>query len=171
MPITWGLLLGAKTRSELVQVRQILEVEAAELAAGAARLDDFDAMRDAIARLERSSDAETAADADLEFHLAVTRATGNRVLARLLEGIRSILRPVFVEALSEDAVKHRAERYHRAILNAIQSGNPASARAAMEEHLSFVAETWLTPPSEPSDGGPEATANDRHAGETTRKVV
>lgn len=143
VPLTWGLLLNARTQRELVEVRLILEVAAADLAAHNAGIADHEAMRRAIDRLRDAGTPDAAADADLDFHLAVTRASGNRILTRLLEGIRDLLRPVFVGALAKDDVTRRAATYHEAVLEAIVAGDPHGARTAMSTHLTWAAETWF----------------------------
>lgn len=162
VPLTWGLLLTEQTQQELVQVRFILEIAAAELAACNAGSADYLAMQGAIADLRIADEPTAAAMADLDFHLAVTRASGNRILDRWLRAIRDLLRPIFVIALRHDGVQRRVFEYHQSVLDAIVSQSPEKAGLAMKEHLSFVAGIWLGTVA--TTAGTESD----HAGETVR---
>jgi GntR family transcriptional repressor for pyruvate dehydrogenase complex len=159
VPLTWGLPISPKTQRDLIEMRLILEVAAAGLAASQ-RGSEQEAMDLAIRHLREARDPMVAAEADLDFHLALARSTGNAILPRALHGIRSLLRPVFVEALRRDGVRERAAMYHAAILEAIAIGDSDLAKKAMTEHLSFVADMWLGPDTERGvargDGSPDA---------------
>jgi GntR family transcriptional repressor for pyruvate dehydrogenase complex len=77
-------------------------------------------------------------DADVAFHRAVIRATGNRALGRMTEPVHRALaaarRPLA-------RPEHRLERSlpeHRRILAAIADGDAPAAREAMRDHLLTV---------------------------------
>lgn len=79
-------LCGAELR-EILQVRRALEVEGARLAAANRTPEVVAELRALLRRTDDCPDTEAFARADAEFHLAVVRASGNRILAELYRGL------------------------------------------------------------------------------------
>ena len=66
---------------DLFELRKLVEVQVAELAARRATAADVEACSDALRRLEAARDTlEEYVIADVDFHQAVARASGNRML-------------------------------------------------------------------------------------------
>jgi DNA-binding FadR family transcriptional regulator len=137
-------LLVRADRAELLswlEVRTILEVESAGLAALRAGATDLAALHEVMARLEESSaypDAFIAAD--VTFHLAVAAATGNPALLRLLRPVVQPLREQLHDTALMPEAQRAANREHRQVLSCIASRDAPGARAAMASHLARVAE-------------------------------
>jgi len=114
---------------EFLEVRQIVEPEAAALAA--LRGTDLDLGRLAydIDCLAQAVNVGYRPPEDLGFHLDTVRATHNTALTRLAGAIVSFYQRD--EALPSD----RDVREHLAILDAIRKRDPESAREAMRAHL------------------------------------
>jgi GntR family transcriptional regulator, transcriptional repressor for pyruvate dehydrogenase complex len=136
---------------DIMQLRMTIEIEAAGLAAQ--RGDP--ASRTEIERSLGAFAAEIAAgsaavDADFQFHIAVSRATGNDYFARFLEFLGHHIIPrqsIRVEATGpEEQVKYleRVLREHRSIFEAIAAGSADKARRAMRTHLSNGRNRYLT---------------------------
>ena len=122
-------------------VRRLLETEAAGLAslhiddAGLARLR---AGLDETARalVQQPLDHERLVDADLAFHEEIARASGNPVLAALVEGLAGrTSRTRLWRGLSDVGAEDRAFVEHEAILAAIAARDPDRARLRMATHL------------------------------------
>jgi DNA-binding FadR family transcriptional regulator len=126
---------------ELLELRRMIEIEAASLAAVRADRDDLDRMETAIEGLEATLDEPAAfARADLEFHNAILAATRNHLLPRLFDVLRPLLefgREISVHTRPEGI--RVSQGGHRAVLAAIRSGAAAKARREMEEHLGWTA--------------------------------
>ncbi|HMJ02856.1 MAG TPA: FCD domain-containing protein, partial [Conexibacter sp.] len=78
-------------------------------------------------------------EADIAFHGAMFRASGNQVLPRVVEPIQramGTLRPQL--ALHPEHRLRKTLPEHKAILAAIADHDPERARAAMTEHLATV---------------------------------
>jgi DNA-binding FadR family transcriptional regulator len=72
---------------------------------------------------------------DIEFHLAVVRATGNDFFIDAVERTRMQIGGA-LSAMPESELWHeRTIREHAAIVEAIQARNPRAARARMRVHL------------------------------------
>lgn len=122
---------------DLLEVRESLEGQAAGLAAERARPADVIAIeRSALEVEKRIAKGYTYFRANVDFHLAIARASHNSVLA---ESLRHLLREVraYRERLMREIVgiAERDMAEHRAILEAIRRHNPAGARRAMVKHL------------------------------------
>jgi DNA-binding FadR family transcriptional regulator len=87
-----GPALSRKEAEELVEAREVIEVELAALAARRARPDQVARLEAAAETLEAAAASPRAyADADVEFHLALAEAAGNRYLLRALGDVRALL--------------------------------------------------------------------------------
>jgi DNA-binding FadR family transcriptional regulator len=144
---TIGTAASPSILGELLEVRRILEIEAAGLAAERAGAEDLTAAADALARMttlvpraERSSVAEDLFhEADVGFHNAVVRASGNRILARVVEPIQRTLYTARRPLAHPEVRAQLAIPEHKAILSGIASRDPNAAREAMRRHLDTIA--------------------------------
>ncbi|REG51613.1 GntR family transcriptional regulator [Paraburkholderia sp. BL6669N2] len=142
--------LPAADLSSMLDVMAIIEfridVEAASAALAAARRTDqhLKQMRAALERfeseLERGS-TDTLAH-DIEFHLQIARASGNRyffdVLSQLGRAVSPRTRLGSAEIAELDHIEHLRNvlSEHQMIYRAIERQDPDDARAAMRMHLS-----------------------------------
>jgi GntR family transcriptional repressor for pyruvate dehydrogenase complex len=149
-PDVLGILIQSGAHSsvllEYLETREILEVEAAGLAAEKATADDLAAISSALARYESAAQralvnraAEAfVSSADIDFHQAILRATGNRVLSRVVEPIHHALLMTRRPLLKPEIRFERTLGEHRRIAAAVAAQDANAARAAMADHLSSV---------------------------------
>ncbi len=116
--------------SELIEVRQVLEVEIAGLAAERAKRDDLKALKQAVKHLKMARNVEETMEADVAFHLHLAKATGNEVFVLLLQTLRDLLLGSVRKTAS-----HCPRSVHDAILEAVRQGDGAKARQAMLTHI------------------------------------
>jgi GntR family transcriptional repressor for pyruvate dehydrogenase complex len=143
--LSWGILIGERSTTELIEVRGALEIYAARLAAE--RMSDESAARlDAhLARMAATLDDLPAfVEADLAFHLELADATGNSVLVDLLQIIRSLLRVWVDRAVHDTAHAETALAEHTAVRDAIASGDGDAAASAMAAHMVTAGERLTT---------------------------
>lgn len=123
-----------------LELRRVIETEAAALAAERATDEDLAALHREFADLgesERDTEAYTAHD--VAFHDAILRATHNRLFLQLIGQMRELLvltRMVSVTASPDHLPESQAG--HGVILEAIAAREPERARQAMAEHLSWA---------------------------------
>jgi DNA-binding FadR family transcriptional regulator len=130
---------GKQLRAEALECQRLIEQEAAALAASRATGEHVDELERALetmtATASRAGRSESAAqayrDAHLDFHRAVVRAAGNRMLARMSEPLHHAL----AAAGAEGGDRKRRLAEHQRILTAIAGGDADGARDAMAEHL------------------------------------
>lgn len=122
---------------DLLEVRESLEGQAAELAALRASDSEIAAMRGAAEQVARDVVARRVYfRSNMEFHLAIARASHNRILersVRLLIGQVRDLRERLMKQLEDMPEQDIAE--HAAIVDAIANRHPAAARKAMVRHI------------------------------------
>jgi GntR family transcriptional repressor for pyruvate dehydrogenase complex len=139
---TLGLLLRVRPKAlwELLEIRKILEVEIAGLAAERAEGEDVREMRGQLDRMEALIDApEGYVDADVEFHALLARSTRNGVLLIMLDPIVELLRASREVSASRPGSALRALREHEEILRCVKAGDAEGARQRMRLHLANTA--------------------------------
>jgi GntR family transcriptional regulator, transcriptional repressor for pyruvate dehydrogenase complex len=133
----------------LLEVRRILEAATAALAAreiDAAGLAELERLLDEAAGCET---IEELVENDLAFHRTIGAASGNPVLASLLDGLSSRTNRARIwRGITQGGVIERTRAEHRAVYEAIAAGRPELAEAAMTVHVGGV-EAWLRQAVEP----------------------
>jgi GntR family transcriptional regulator, transcriptional repressor for pyruvate dehydrogenase complex len=139
---TLELILRVRPKAlwELLEMREILEVEISGLAAERAEEEDVREMREQLSRMEALIDApEGYVDADVEFHALLARSTGNEVLLTMLDPVVGLLRASREVSASRPGSARRALREHREILDHVEAGDAEGARERMRVHLGHTA--------------------------------
>jgi GntR family transcriptional repressor for pyruvate dehydrogenase complex len=126
-------------RDELFEVREVLEGETAAFAAQRRTDEDVLAIAETIDAMVAGLDsAERYIDADLQFHLAIARASRNRIALHMMHAIREILRRSLLTLYTIPGGPGGSIAHHRAILEAIVARDAEGARERMREHLRIV---------------------------------
>lgn len=143
-PLAWMLSVEQGTALELLEVRKILEGQAVYLAAERAEEEDLLEMEQALADMQQEMvTPELGGEkADLRFHYAITRATKNTLLIRLMDTISDLMRHI----LKTSRAKLYEGKYspdillkeHARIYKAIKSRNAVKASELVLEHLNGV---------------------------------
>ncbi|HEV3431367.1 MAG TPA: FadR/GntR family transcriptional regulator [Paraburkholderia sp.] len=139
-------VVPASTLNDLLSVLELrisLETECAGLAAQRASERDLAQIRTALDAISAATRAGgDSAGADLQFHVSVARATGNRYFVDILTQMGAALIPrhrIDSAGIAHSDPKAYAElvnREHESIFEAIARHDPEGARAAMRMHLS-----------------------------------
>lgn len=128
---------------ELLELRSILEVEAAGLAAERATDEALQAMTEATQRYEGAlDDIEERVQADIDFHAEIVRATGNSLLTVILEPVGELLRSSRRATLGAPRGREKSRVAHRKIWEALHKRDSFWAREAMRQHLAEVEEDF-----------------------------
>ena len=131
--------LGAITHREVQQLRLMLEVPSASLAASERSDADIETLRRIVGReKETTIDDPDVPELDISFHTAVAEASGNRVLASFVAALHRVTRPVSALELSPE-VGRRTVRQHVEVVRAIEAGDAQAAGNAMAAHLDYLA--------------------------------
>ena len=120
------------------QLRVAIEPEAAALAARYATLDDLDRISQGLERMiaaERGHDEPL--EADIAFHVAILRASGNPFYAQFRDVVGTALR---TSIRFTNRIKGRTASIadHAAVRDAIEARDPDAARGAMRSLIGDV---------------------------------
>lgn len=121
---------------DLLEIRMVLEPVCAQLAAISRTDTDIESLKEFILTMERDdiTDEEYYA-ADLGFHIAIAKASKNKIHLSIITAYTPLLQQMLVGS----SVKHyRLEKefhYHRNILKAVEIGDPELAHTEMTIHL------------------------------------
>ncbi len=132
-----GAALNDDFVDDLFQLRQMIEPQAAYLAAGARDAAAFERIAAAYEDMERSNPGtDDVTGPDLRFHQAILDATGNPFIGSLGGLIDTALVGTFRLGWRAPAlIRDDRLRQHRLVMNAIGEGKPDEARARMAELL------------------------------------
>ena len=119
--------------ARLSEVREVLEPEAARLAAERATDADREAMRALLAELDAGGSELMGLDE--RIHRAVYRAAHNDLLEATLEQYYVLALRIWSIALDRDHELEEAVEAHRALLEAIQAGDGERAADTMRAHV------------------------------------
>jgi GntR family transcriptional repressor for pyruvate dehydrogenase complex len=133
-PMEFLILMGDISHEELFEARLIVESELAARAAERATTGDLAALRRAIADMENSQSEEARIDADVAFHEAIFRASGNRVCQLIFTVIHRAILISMAQISKRVDMKHPLA-FHKAIYSAIYRRKPEEARRQMVDHL------------------------------------
>ena len=122
--------------AEISEIRAVLEVQTAALAAVRASAAQIEALRVAADGIVPGLSAEEAAVIDVEFHRTIAEATGNTFFVILIDALRDVLLEVQLPTLADPKIVRTVRRAHRKIFDAIAAHDADAARAAMQAHLS-----------------------------------
>jgi len=124
--------------ANLFELRSILEVEAAGLAAARRGRKHLAEIGAALERLYGSQGTPQAVEADLEFHRAIARASDNGYVATFVNFISEHVRASIAKANErvDAAARERINREeHGAIYEAIKARDADRARETMRRHI------------------------------------
>jgi GntR family transcriptional repressor for pyruvate dehydrogenase complex len=127
----------------LIDVRELLEVEAAGLAARRRRLEDLLPLKQCLEEMKHQRERLPYVEADVRFHLGIAGIAANPVLTTMLRSLLGLLRPCFLSVLLKGRVKVKSEATHRQIYRAIFDGDADAAQATMRGHLALARDILL----------------------------
>ena len=154
-PLTLFLRTSGREISieHLHQVRSILEVESAGLAAELSKATDVEDLRLLCDQLQATAgDSQQFAAKDAEFHRRLGLATQNPLITLLLDSIHELMAEVRKLVANEQGLSERVMNGHLRIFHAVEQKNPQSAREAMREHLAMALATQRAVIEHESDG-------------------
>src|SRR5262249_39483587 len=132
-----------RTLGDLHDLRMLLEPEIAARAALMATREQLEGMRVAIERMaELEGDPDAYLEVDVDFHSELAAATGNVVLAFVLDSVRELLR-VSRRVTNLNGKIPEATKEHRRIYEALAAREPETAPQSMGAHLPTVPAFWV----------------------------
>jgi len=124
----------------LHELRTILEIEIAALAAERCTEEDIQEIDAIIKRMSAKTHSPTEyVELDLDFHRAIVNAAHNPLFPLVLDPFMTLMRESRRLGASVDGAPQRTIQAHKNILECIKRHDPKAARSAMKEHCAIVA--------------------------------
>lgn len=160
-PLSFLAALHGFTRDEMFEARRVLEVGVAGLAAERATGEHLASIAEEITGMYASLDEPLAfLRHDIRFHRAIAAASGNPILASLVEMVSAL----FYEQRRKTATRahdlRESAEMHRSIYNALRVRDVDRARQMMNEHLVLAQQRQHLEDAAMADGG-DASAAER----------
>ncbi|MDD3268387.1 MAG: FadR/GntR family transcriptional regulator [Syntrophomonadaceae bacterium] len=141
-PLAMVLAVERNPGVQMMEVRRILETEAAALAAMRASEEHLKNIDEILDKMKNSDRIPEAVDYDLKFHYSIAEASQNTILVRMMNTVADLMHHAFRsnrEKFYADPVKgQRTIHEHEAIAAAIRARNPGLAREKMLEHINHI---------------------------------
>jgi GntR family transcriptional regulator, transcriptional repressor for pyruvate dehydrogenase complex len=129
---------------KIFEVRRVLEVEVAGIAAERRTLEDLSRLERILAEmLGFKRNAEAFAEHDVAFHSVLAQATHNELFVVMNESIHDILYKVRQLGGRVPGSREKAIKFHEAIYKKVCASDPQGARRAMLEHLADSEQTFI----------------------------
>lgn len=129
----------------LIEVRRMVETGAAGLAAMRHSPEDADRMQQCIADMKTShaaGDLDRFVAADIGFHDAVLKASGNPFVRALFAQLGQLLYTARRETSAVPEIQLHAIDYHQRVLDSILTGDAELARRIMDKHMDQTYEDY-----------------------------
>ena len=138
-PLSFLAALHGFTRDEMFEARRALEVGVAGLAAERATDDQIATIAEEVTGMFASlDDAQAFLIHDIRFHRAVAAASGNPILASLVEMVSALFYEQRRKTLTNGRDLKQSAQAHRNIYHSVRAHDAKRARTAMSEHLSLA---------------------------------
>jgi GntR family transcriptional regulator, transcriptional repressor for pyruvate dehydrogenase complex len=136
---------GAPVIEELLEARRTLESYFAMMAAqngDPVIVRELEALLTDMDRSLAAGDIDSYSEKDIDFHYAIAKASGNRILFKTLMNIRNLLRYQLFTINRLPGIITRSTERHWEVFKAIQKKEPERARTWMWQHITETIDTW-----------------------------
>jgi len=141
------LVLGRYSPAHVREVRRCIEIPAARLAAERRTDRDVGELAATLARMDDADDPTRRTLLDASFHVAIARSSGNPLIVKLVEDLRTVLEQHSLAAARRPYRRRAAADEHRAVYDAIVDRDPDAAAVAMDAHLAAAERSFAEPDS------------------------
>lgn len=127
-----------KDLNDVLEVRIGMENMAIDKACCLMQVGDFEALSQAAEHFEQvlqEGDLTNLAQADVEFHEIIYKASNNDRLLQLLNNLREVIYRYRIEYLKDEPTRALLAQEHLEILNAIRARDAQKAKAVMFTHI------------------------------------
>lgn len=121
-----------------IEMRQAIELKCVDLMVERGKPEDFAELREAVEEMARNIDnAQAYTDADVRFHMALARGSGNELFDQIYRGLRESFRMYLwgMNFLAGKSKHSYSLKNHQAICRAIENRDAAAARAIIEHSM------------------------------------
>ncbi len=133
------------TYDQMYEARMVIEVQVAGLAAENATGDELATLAEELAGMyAKLNDPQPYLLHDIRFHRAVAAASGNPILAALMEMVSAVMYQHRSKTIGRAHDFRQSLDMHERIYRAIHARKPEEARHAMQEHLRLARQAYAS---------------------------
>ncbi len=134
--------------SELLEARESLETEIAELAAKKATKEDIDVLQNSLNKLKSATNISEFMEFDWKFHVSIAKAAHNKLLLSMMIYLADGLKETLWTNLKKKSLNipghtQRRLKEHTEIFNAIKNKDSKGAHEKMYSHLIDVGKDFF----------------------------
>lgn len=138
VPLSWSLFLNGNQIDSIVEVRNLMEVKAAYLAAKCKNEESLNKLYNVSHKIHNAymeRDYKEFLNGDLEFHICIAECSGNQVIYSMIQTISNLMRHVSGSGMVDEGQLQEIYEEHQKIYGLILASDAEGAQNAMEEHL------------------------------------
>ena len=133
-----ALSISDSDRQQFAEFRAALEIYAARRAAEIATDEDIEELNQLCTQIGGTTNDETTATADFQFHRKLAAIAGNEVILHTLQLSREFIKSTIRDTGPRDP--KLSQQQHLAVVDAIRRHDPVDAEQAMRTHMESVIE-------------------------------
>lgn len=145
-PLSIMFMLNEGKVQEIFELRKVIEIETAALAAKQITDEELDHMLDLINKMKSSDNEEERVTYDTKFHYKIAQASRNFLIVNILNTV-SILMDSFIRDARKRIISNQhkddIDFQHEKIWNALRNHNPGEAAEAMRRHMELINENLI----------------------------
>lgn len=134
-PLSIVFLLIENKNEDIIELRRIIEPEAAALAAKNIKGPELVELKKIMNELNDSLDFEASAELDKKFHYKIAQASGNHLISTIMFSISSLIEKYIDSSYIHDMNKQLVKLQHEEIYMALESQDPKRASECVKKHL------------------------------------
>jgi len=141
-PLSLMFVLQNSKNVEILELRKILEIETARLAAEKISDEEIIRLGEVIGEMKDSPSEEYNVKLDKKFHFIVAKASGNNLIISILKAVSSLMDSFIKEAreaiIDKDENKETLLEHHMNIYNALANHDMRKAEKVMADHMNLI---------------------------------
>lgn len=146
-PLSMMFMLQESNPTEIIEVRKIIEVETAAIAAKRIKPDELERLEILVKAFESSKNEDDNVKADKKFHYEIAQSSENILILNILNAISGLMDSFIEDArkkiiVNEENIEVLAKQ-HWDIYEALKDHNSEKAADAMKRHLDFTNDYML----------------------------
>lgn len=141
-PLSIMFMLNEGNPENILELRMVIEVESASIAANKIEDEDVQILEDLIDELKTAESEIMRAKIDKKIHYKIANITNNYLIVTMLNAVSSLIETFIKDSramiLKQADKKELLIKQHENICNAIINKDSLKARNAMREHLETI---------------------------------
>lgn len=140
-PLSIMFMLNDCKVEEIFELRKVIEIETAALAAKKITDEEIDELQILINNMKTSEDEDERVKDDAKFHYTIAKASRNFLVLSILNTVASLIDSFIKDARKDiinNQLKDNIDNDHEEILNALKEHNSNKASESMRKHMNLI---------------------------------